>query len=101
MGEFRSSYVTEFGRDDSASITIGGITGVSRQLWINGAAALGNLSQAQGRRLAADVSDRMVAYLVQNSGNGPNMKDTAVGVLHCARRAWQRCSISTPPASPP
>ena len=75
MGEFRSSYVTETGEEISL-YTIGGITGVSRQLWINGASALGNLSQAHGRRLAADVSDRMVAYIVQNSGNGPNMKDT-------------------------
>ena len=76
MGEFRSSYVTESGETISL-YTIGGITGVSRQLWINGAGALGNLSQAQGRRLAADVSDRMVAYLVQDSGNGPKMKDAA------------------------
>jgi hypothetical protein len=74
LGEFKSSYVTESGERISL-YTIGGITGVSRQLWINGAAALGNLSTAQGRRLAADVSDRMVAYLVQNNGAGPNMKD--------------------------
>jgi hypothetical protein len=74
LGEFKSSYVTESGEPISL-YTIGGITGVSRQLWINGATALGNLSTAQGRRLAADVSDRMVAYLAQNGGAGPNMKD--------------------------
>ena len=76
LGEFRSSYVTESGESYSL-YTIGGITGVSRQLWINGAGAIRNLSDAQGRRLAADTSDRMVAFLVQNSGAGPNMSDTA------------------------
>ena len=79
----------QFGRDDSACLTIGGITGVSRQLWINGAAALGNLSQAQGRRLAADVSDRMVAYVTQNGGGGPAMKEGGVCVQHRAGRARQ------------
>lgn len=43
----------------------------------NGAGALRNLSEAQGRRLAADTSDRIVAYLVQNTLGGPNMSDDA------------------------
>jgi hypothetical protein len=53
------------------------ITGVSRQLWINGAGAIRNLSEAQGRRLAADTSDRMIAYLIQNTLAGPDMSDDA------------------------
>ena len=76
MGEFRSSYVTETGETISL-FTLGGLTGVSRQLWINGAGALGNLGAALGRRLAADVSDRMVAYLTQNTLAGPTMADQA------------------------
>lgn len=76
LGEFRSSYVTESGETISL-FTVGGITAISRQLWINGAAALGSLSTAQGRRLAADTSDRMVAYITQASLAGPDMADNA------------------------
>ena len=76
LGEFRSSYVTESGESYSL-YTIGGITGISRQLWINGAGALRNLSEAQGRGLAADTSDRMVAYLTQATLVGPDMADQA------------------------
>ena len=76
MGEFRSSYVTESGESYSL-YTIGGITGVSRQLWINGAGAIRNLSDGQGRRLAADVSDRMIAFLTQNTLAGPDLSDNA------------------------
>jgi hypothetical protein len=75
MGEFKSSYVTESG-ETITLYTIGGITGVSRQLWINGAGAIRNLSESHGRRLAADVSDRMVAFLEQDTLAGPKMADT-------------------------
>lgn len=74
LGEFKSSYVTESGESYSL-FTLGGITGISRQLWINGAGALRNLADGLGRRLAADVSDRMTAYLVQGTLAGPNMAD--------------------------
>ena len=73
---FKSSYVTESGESYSL-YTIGGITGVSRPLWINGAGAIRNLSDGQGRRLAADVSDRMVAFLTQNTLAGPDLSDHA------------------------
>jgi hypothetical protein len=43
---------------------------------MNGASALGNLSTAQGRRLAADVNDRMVAYITQATGAGATLRDT-------------------------
>ena len=76
LGEFRSSYVTEGGESYSL-YTVGGITGVSRQLWINGAGALRNLSDAQGRQLAADVSDRMVGFVTQNTLAGPDLSDHA------------------------
>ena len=73
--EFKTSYVSESGESYFVA-TRGGITNVSRQLYINGAAALGNLSTAQGRRLAADVSDLMVGYITQNTLAGPDMSDT-------------------------
>ena len=75
LGEFKSSFVSEDG-ERYALYTTGGITGVSRQVYINGARALGNLAQAQGRRMAADVSDRRIAYLVQAALAGPTMRDT-------------------------
>ena len=75
LGEYKSSYVTESG-ETITLYTIGGITGVSRQLWINGAGAIRNLSESHGRRLAADVSDRMVAFLEQDTLAGPKMADT-------------------------
>lgn len=74
LGEFKYSYVSETGETYTV-ITIGGITAVSRQLWINSAGALTNLSQGQGRRLAADVNDRRVAFLEGTAGAGPVMKD--------------------------
>ena len=74
LGEYRHSYVSE--GDATYSIyTLGGITGVSRQLYINGGAALGNLARQLGRRLAADVDDRRVAFIEQSSLAGPTLKD--------------------------
>lgn len=78
LGEYRASYITE-GEETYKLFTIGGKTGVSRQLYINGGAALGNLGRQLGRRLAADVNDRRIAFLTQAIGAGPTMKDgTAV-----------------------
>lgn len=74
LGEFKSAYVDESG-ESYQLFTIGGITGVSRQLWINGAGALANLSQQLGRRLAADVNDRRVAHITQGALAGPTMAD--------------------------
>lgn len=75
LGEYKYSYVSESGESYELS-TIGGITALARQLWINGAGPVQNMSQAQGRRLAADVNDRRVAFLEGTAGAGPVMKDT-------------------------
>jgi hypothetical protein len=78
LGEYRSSFVDESGEAYSL-FTIGGITGLSRQLYINGARALGNMAEQLGRRLAADVADRRIAYLEQSGppgSSGPVMRDT-------------------------
>lgn len=77
-GEFKTSAVTDDG-EPVRLYTLGGITSVSRQLYINGAGALANLSGSQGRRLAADEADRAVAFIEQASHAGPTMRDgTAV-----------------------
>jgi hypothetical protein len=83
LGEYKSSYVTESG-ESYRLFTVGGMTGISRQVWVNGPAQLTALSELHGRRLAADVSDRTVAYLEQSSGAGPTMKDGA-GVFAASR----------------
>ncbi len=56
LGEYKSSYVSESG-ESYRLYSIGGITGVSRQAWVNRAGALTDLSGMHGRRMAADVSD--------------------------------------------
>jgi hypothetical protein len=74
LGEFKSSFVSEDGEQYSI-FTLGGITSISRQVWVNSAGRLGTLSDAMGRRLAADVSDRRVAFLEGIANAGPNMRD--------------------------
>ena len=70
-----SSFVSEDGEQYSVS-TLAGITGISRQVYVNSAGRLGTLSDAMGRRLAADVNDRRVAYLEGTANAGPIMRDT-------------------------
>jgi len=74
LGEYPHSYVDGSG-ESYKLYTIGGITDISRQLWINGAGALSNMSQQLGRRLAADINDRRVSHITQASGAGPTMAD--------------------------
>jgi hypothetical protein len=78
MGEFKSSYVTETG-ETITLYTIGGLSGLSRQLWLNASTALatiGSIGTAYGRRLAADVSDRMVNFITQATLGGPTLSDS-------------------------
>lgn len=82
-GEFMHSYIDESG-ETYRLYTVGGITGMSRYAYINGGTALASMSQAQGRRLAADVAERTVAYLEQSSGAGPTMAD-GNPVFHASR----------------
>ena len=74
LGEFKSSFVSEDGETYKV-FTLGGITAISRQVWVNSAGRLGSLSDAMGRRMAADVSDRRVAYLEGTANAGPVMRD--------------------------
>ena len=83
LGEYKASYISE-GDEEYSLSTFGGRTGVSRQLYINGGAALGNLNRQLGRRLAAEVNDRRIAFLIQATGAGPTMKD-GTAVFHASR----------------
>lgn len=82
-GEYKYSFVDEGGETIFVH-TIGGMTAISRELSINAGARLGNMGQKYGKRLAADIADRQVAFLVQSSFAGPKMADN-VAVFHASR----------------
>lgn len=94
-GEFKHSYISETGETYSV-FTIGGLTGVTRQLYVNGVQSMGSLSRLQGRALAADVADRTVAYIEQASGAGPKMSD-GKAVFHADRGNIETITISGGP----
>jgi phage head maturation protease len=73
-GEYKYSYIDESGEKIFVA-TIGGVTAISRELSINAAGRLGNIGTKYGKRLAADVADRQVAFLEQASAAGPSMAD--------------------------
>ncbi|AMM83989.1 hypothetical protein [Martelella sp. AD-3] len=82
-GHYKASYVDESGETIFVS-TIGGVTSVSRELSINAGSRLGDMGSKYGRRLAADLADRQVAFLEQNDGAGPKMAD-GKAVFHASR----------------
>ncbi|WP_242219440.1 hypothetical protein [Shinella zoogloeoides] len=82
-GHYRASYVDESG-ETVFVYTIGGVTAISREFSINAGSRLGNMGQKYGKRLAADVADRQVAFLVQDSFAGPKMADNTA-VFHAGR----------------
>lgn len=73
-GKYRASYVDESGETVFVH-TIGGVTGVSRELSINAGSRLGNMGQKYGKRLAADIADRQIVFLEQSGLGGPTMAD--------------------------
>jgi hypothetical protein len=74
LGEFKSSFISEDGETYKV-FTLGAITRISRPVYTNSAGRYGPLSDAMGRRLAADVNDRRVAYLEGTANAGPIMRD--------------------------
>lgn len=82
-GEYKYSYVDESGEKIFVA-TIGGVTAISRELSINAGQRLGNMGQKYGQRLAADIADRMVAFVEQSSAAGPMMSD-GNRVFHASR----------------
>ncbi|MCQ4191022.1 phage major capsid protein [Methylocystis suflitae] len=92
-GEFRHSYISEDGERYSV-FTVGGITDISRQAYINSQGRFGTMSDAYGRRLAADVNDRRVGYLTQASLAGPTMRDENP-VFYAARNNIAPCDTTS------
>jgi hypothetical protein len=74
LGEIKSSFVSEDGQQYSV-FTLAGITALSRQVYVNSAGRFGSMSDAMGRRLAADVSDRRISFLEGTANAGPVMRD--------------------------
>lgn len=90
-GEYKHSFITENGEMVQVAV-IGGITSKSYELTVNAGSRLGNEGTQFGRRLAAEIADRQVAYLEQASHAGPTMKDTNP-VFHASRGNIQTFTI--------
>ncbi|NBN64753.1 hypothetical protein [Pannonibacter tanglangensis] len=82
-GHYKHSFVHESGETVSVAI-IGGITSKSYELTINAGARLGNDGVQLGKRMAAEIADRQVAFLEQASAAGPKMRD-GNPVFHASR----------------
>ncbi|MCH4541522.1 Mu-like prophage major head subunit gpT family protein [Ochrobactrum sp. A-1] len=82
-GEYKHSFIHETGETVSVAV-IGGITSKSYELTINAGSRLGNDGTQFGKRMAAEIADRQVAYVQQGSLSGPKMKDGQT-VFHTSR----------------
>lgn len=82
-GEYKHSFIHETGETVSVAV-IGGITSKSYELTINAGSRLGNDGTQFGKRMAAEIADRQVAYVQQGSLSGPKMKDGQT-VFHASR----------------
>ncbi|MEN5276434.1 hypothetical protein ABE527_05735 [Brucella sp. TWI432] len=82
-GQYKHSFIHETGETVSVAI-IGGITSKSYELTINAGSRLGNDGTQFGKRMAAEIADRQVAYVQQGDLSGPKMKDGKT-VFHASR----------------
>lgn len=82
-GHYEHSFIDENGETVRVAV-LGGITSKSYELGINAGSRLGNDGTQFGKRLAAEVADRQVAFLEQGEGDGPPMKDQQT-VFHADR----------------
>ncbi len=82
-GEYKHSFLHESGETVSVAV-IGGITSKSYELTINAGSRLGNDGTQFGKRMAAEIADRQVAYVEQGNLSGPKMKDGNT-VFHASR----------------
>ncbi len=82
-GHYKHSFIHESGETVQVAI-IGGITSKSYELTINAGARLGNDGAQFGKRSAAEIADRKVAFVQQASNAGPTMKD-GNPVFHASR----------------
>jgi phage head maturation protease len=82
-GRYKHSFIHETGETVSVAV-IGGITSKSYELTINAGSRLGNDGTQFGKRMAAEIADRQVAYVQQGNLSGPTMKD-GKAVFHASR----------------
>ena len=82
-GHYKHSFIHETGETVQVAI-IGGITSKSYELTINAGSRLGNDGTQFGKRMAAEIADRQVAFVEQASSAGPTMKD-GNPVFHASR----------------
>lgn len=82
-GHYAHSFIHETGETVQVAV-IGGITSKSYELTINAGSRLGNDGAQFGKRLAAEIADRQVAFVEQANLAGPTMKD-GTAVFHSNR----------------
>ncbi len=82
-GHYKHSFIHETGETVQVAV-IGGITSKSYELTINAGSRLGNDGTQFGKRMAAEIADRQVAFVEQASAAGPTMKD-GQPVFHASR----------------
>lgn len=82
-GHYKHSFVGESGETLQVAM-IGGITSKSYELNINAGSRLGNDGVQFGKRMAAEIADRQVAFIEQASFAGPKMSD-GNAVFHASR----------------
>ncbi|MFN4125253.1 hypothetical protein [Pannonibacter indicus] len=82
-GHYKHSFIHETGETVQVAM-IGGITSKSYELTINSGARLGNDGVQFGKRMAAEIADRQVAFIEQGATSGPMMKD-GNPVFHASR----------------
>lgn len=82
-GHYKHSYVGESGETVQVAV-IGGITSKSYELTINAGSRLGNDGVQFGKRMAAEIADREVAFVEQANYAGPKMSD-GNPVFHASR----------------
>ncbi len=73
-GHYKHSFIHESGETVQATV-MGGITSKSYELNINAGSRLGNDGAQFGKRLSAEIADRMTAYVEQDDHAGPKMSD--------------------------
>lgn len=82
-GHYAHSYLSETGERMFVAV-LGGITARSYELTVNAGGRLGNEGVQFGKRLAAEIADRQVAFVEQSAGAGPQMAD-GKPVFHASR----------------
>lgn len=93
-GHYKHSFIHETGETVQVAV-IGGITSKSYELTINAGSRLGNDGVQFGKRMAAEIADRQVAFVEQTAHAGPTMKD-GQPVFHASRGNIETFTLDPP-----